>query len=50
MAEKRALGKAKSRRVFGHPSKQAKTKSRVRLYACVSAHDQRTIPLQIGAM
>ena len=50
MAEKRALGKAKSRRVFGHPSKQAQVEPRVGLYARVSTHDQQTIPLQIRAL
>ena len=50
MAEKRASHQAKSRRVFGHPSKPAKTKLRAGLYARVSTHDQQTIPLQTRAM
>ena len=50
MAEKRALEEVKSRRVFGHPSKRAQTKLRVRLYARVSTHDQQTIPMQTRAM
>src|SRR5947208_9314892 len=47
MAEKRASGKTKSRRVFGHSSKQAQAELRVGLYARVSTHNQQTIPLQI---
>jgi len=50
MAEKRASGKTKSARVFGHPSKQAQTKPRVGLYARVSTQDQQTIPLQTRSM
>ena len=50
MAEKRASREPKSRRVFGHPSKQAQTKLRVGLYARVSTNDQQTIPLQIRAL
>jgi DNA invertase Pin-like site-specific DNA recombinase len=46
MVEKRAFRKTKSRRVFGHPSKQAPTKLRVGLYARVSTQDQQTIPMQ----
>jgi len=50
MAGKRAFRKADSRRVFGHPSGQAKTPLRVGLYARVSTDDQQTIPLQIRAL
>jgi len=50
MAGKRASGKAESRRVFGHPSKRAKTPLRAGLYARVSSNDQQTIPLQIRAL
>jgi len=50
MGEKRASHKAKPLRVFGHSSKQAKTKLRAGLYARVSTHDQQTIPLQMRAM
>jgi putative DNA-invertase from lambdoid prophage Rac len=50
MAEKGALGRAKSRRDFGHPAKQAPTKLRAGLYARVSTHDQQTIPLQTRAL
>ena len=50
MAEKRASGKAKSPRVFGHPPPRAKTLLRVGLYARVSTQDQQTIPLQTRAM
>src|SRR2546425_6572537 len=50
MAEKRASDKARSQRVFGHPSKQAQTDLRVGLYARVSTQDQQTIPLQTRAM
>ena len=50
MAGKRASGKAESRRVFGHPSKRAKTALRAGLYARVSSNDQQTIPLQIRAL
>jgi DNA invertase Pin-like site-specific DNA recombinase len=50
MGEKRASRKPEWRRVFGHPSKQAKTKLRAGLYARVSTHDQQTIPLQTRAM
>ena len=44
------MAKAKSRRVFGHPSKQAPTKLRVGLYARVSTQDQQTIPMQTRAL
>ena len=50
MTEKRALDKAKSPKVFGHPSGRAKSPIRVGLYARVSTHDQQTIPLQNRAM
>ena len=50
MAGKRASGNAESRRVFGHPSKRAKTPFRAGLYARVSTSDQQTIPLQIRAL
>jgi putative DNA-invertase from lambdoid prophage Rac len=50
MAEKRASGKAKSPRVFGHPLGRGKTVVRAGLYARVSTHDQQTIPLQTRAM
>jgi len=50
MGQKRAPARSKSGRVFGHPSKQAKTELRVGLYAGVSTHDQQTIPLQIRAL
>ena len=50
MAVKRASRKAKSQRVFGHPSRRAKTPFRVGLYARISTQDQQTIPLQTRAM
>src|ERR1017187_1481842 len=50
MAEKRASRKAKSPRVFGHPSKQPRAAPRVGLYARVSTQDQQTIPLQTRAL
>jgi hypothetical protein len=50
MGEKRALEKAKSPRVFGHPSHRAKTPLRAGLYARVSTEDQQTIPMQTRAM
>jgi DNA invertase Pin-like site-specific DNA recombinase len=40
----------KSRKVFGHPSKQVNAELRAGLYARVSTHDQQTIPLQTRAM
>jgi putative DNA-invertase from lambdoid prophage Rac len=43
MPRKQAFPKAPSNTVFGHPL-------RVGLYARVSTHDQRTLPLQIRAM
>ena len=48
MATKRASATAKSKRVFGQP--QAAAKCSVGLYARVSTHDQKTLPLQIRAM
>src|SRR2546428_13790416 len=50
MAGKRASGKVKSPKVFGHPSKQVNAELRAGLYARVSTHDQQTIPLQTRAM
>ncbi len=50
MAGKRASRNPKSPRVFGHPSRRAKTPFRVGLYARVSTQDQQTIPLQTRAM
>jgi len=49
-AGKRASDKARSQRVFGHPSGRTKTQFRVGLYARVSTHDQQTIPLQTRAL
>jgi predicted enzyme related to lactoylglutathione lyase len=50
MAENRASHQPKSRKVFGHPSRRAKTPFRVALYARVSTQDQQTIPLQMRAL
>jgi hypothetical protein len=50
MGEKRASGKAKLPKVFGHPSQPARPELRAGLYARVSTHDQQTIPLQTRAM
>jgi len=50
MAEKRASGKAKSPKVFGHPPHRAKTPLRAGLYARVSTQDQQTIPMQTHAL
>jgi hypothetical protein len=50
MAGKRVFRRAKSRKVFGHPSKQANAALRTGLYARVSTHDQQTIPLQTRAL
>ncbi len=47
MAGKLASRRAKSRKVFGHPSKQV---LRAGLYARVSTHDQQTLPMQNRAM
>ena len=49
MAAKRASATAKSKRVFGQPQAPAKM-FRVGLYARVSTHDQKTLPLQMRAM
>jgi hypothetical protein len=49
MGEKWALEKAKSPRVFGHPSKPVNAALRAGLYARVSTNDQQTIPLQMRA-
>jgi len=50
MGGKRAFSKAKSPRVFGHPSHRAKTPLRAGLYARVSTQDQQTIPMQTRAL
>ncbi len=50
MAGKLASRLAKSRKVFGHPSKQVNAALRAGLYARVSTHDQQTIPLQTRAL
>lgn len=50
MPAKRASPNAVSRRVFGQPSRRAKTPVRAGLYARVSTHDQQTLPLQRRAM
>ena len=50
MTGNRASRKAKSARVFGHPSKRVRPEPRVGLYARVSTQDQQTIPLQTRAM
>ena len=50
MSQKRAISRSKSGRVFGHPSRRAKTELRVGLYARVSTQDQQTIPLQTRAL
>jgi DNA invertase Pin-like site-specific DNA recombinase len=49
MAAKWAPATAKSKRVFGQRQESAKM-FRVGLYARVSTHDQKTLPLQIRAM
>ncbi len=49
MAEKRAIEKAESPRVFGQARKLAKM-FRAGLYARVSTNDRQTIPLQIRAL
>jgi putative DNA-invertase from lambdoid prophage Rac len=41
---------AKSRRVFGHPSRRVHPALRAGLYARVSTHDQQTLPMQNRAM
>jgi putative DNA-invertase from lambdoid prophage Rac len=50
MPIKRASGKHKSPRVFGHPGKRSKTGLRAALYARVSSHDQQTLPMQNRAL
>jgi DNA invertase Pin-like site-specific DNA recombinase len=50
MPAKRASVKSKSRRVFGHPGKPAKSAFRAALYARVSSHDQQTLPMQNRAL
>ena len=50
MSVKRASGKQKSRRVFGHPGKRTKTALRAGLYARVSTNDQQTLPMQLRAL
>ena len=47
---KRASETSKSRKVFGHPGKQAKALPRAGLYARVSTNDQQTLPMQNKAM
>src|SRR6202790_437873 len=49
MPAKQASEKTKSRRVFGHARKPAKT-FRAGVYARVSTSDQQTVPLQIRAL
>jgi DNA invertase Pin-like site-specific DNA recombinase len=49
MAAKRASETAKKKKVFGQHQKAAKM-VRVGLYARVSTHDQKTLPLQIRTM
>jgi putative DNA-invertase from lambdoid prophage Rac len=49
MAAKRASTTAKSKRVFGQPQVAANM-FRVGLYARVSTHDQKTLPMQMRAM
>lgn len=50
MAGKGTFRGAKSRKVFGHPPRRAKSSFRVGLYARISTHDQQTIPLQTRAL
>jgi putative DNA-invertase from lambdoid prophage Rac len=50
MPVKRASGRRKSRRVFGHPGKPSKTALRAGLYARVSTSDQQTLPMQLRAL
>jgi len=50
MPVKRASVKPKSRRVFGHPGKPAKSTFRAGLYARVSTNDQQTLPMQLRAL
>src|SRR5580658_10534550 len=49
MAAKRTTKTAKSKRVFGQPQATANM-FRVGLYARVSTHDQKTLPMQMRAM
>ncbi len=49
MAAKRARATARSKRVFGQPQAPAKM-FRVGLYARVSTHDQKTLPMQMRTM
>jgi predicted site-specific integrase-resolvase len=50
MPVKRASGKPKSRRVFGHPGKRPKTALRAGVYARVSTTDQQALPMQLHAL
>src|SRR2546428_9691967 len=50
MPGKRHSANADSRQVFGQPSDRRKHPVRAGLYARVSTHDQRTLPLQRRAM
>jgi DNA invertase Pin-like site-specific DNA recombinase len=50
MPGKQGSATAKSRRVFGHPGKRAKTVLRAGLYARVSTNDQQTLPMQLRAL
>ncbi len=50
MAEKRSISLPSKAKVFGHPSSKSKPSLRAGLYARVSTHDQRTLPLQMEAM
>lgn len=50
MPVKRASGKQKSRRVFGHPGKPPKAALRAGLYARISTNDQQTLPMQFRAL
>jgi putative DNA-invertase from lambdoid prophage Rac len=49
MAAKRPMKTAKTKRAFGQPQAPAKM-FRVGLYARVSTHDQKTLPMQMRAM
>src|SRR5579863_6694297 len=49
MPAKRTPGKAKTKRVFGHPRKPGKM-FRAGLYARISTLDQQTLPMQTRAM
>lgn len=50
MPVKQGSATAKSRRVFGHAGKAAKTALRAGLYARVSTSDQQTLPMQNRAL